>query len=134
MDKKAIIYIYISLQTELNKHDSNFQLKACSEYAKQNGYVIFEPAYIDDVRQKDPKDTRELARVLEYLLTNKDNVSSMIIYNSALLPSDKYTRSILFADFKNEGFKIISVTEGEIELKTNVFLQILRYFVNHVSM
>jgi len=132
MDKKAIINIYTSRQTDIDKHNLDFQLKACIEYAKENGYEIFEAAYVDDVRQKDPKDTKELARALEYLLANNDNVSNMIIYDSALLPNDKYLRSILFADFKNDSLKIISTTEGEIKLKTSIFLQILRYFVNHI--
>jgi len=57
----------------------------------------------------------------------------LIIYSTDLLPQDKGIRNIFYADLKNSGITLISVTEGDIRLKVNIFLQLLRIMVNHGS-
>lgn len=142
MKKYAVIYLHVSDESESIGQDLYSQAVKCQEYAYAHEFTICNSVFIDDSRKVNDQIKKwgflspfgreyvELTKAYEYIRLVLPEPSYLIIYSTDLLPKNKGIRNIFYADLKNRGIKLISITEGEIQLKVNIFLQILRIMVN----
>ncbi len=113
MEKRAVIYIRVSDQSQIENNSLEVQEKACRNYAKQKGYAVHEPIFKDEGFSAKHVDTRpDMKNLLLFCCNKKNNISYVIVYKM-----DRWSRNAeeglaAAALLAKYGVELISTTEG----------------------
>lgn len=122
MNKTCYIYLRVSTDEQAKEGFSlENQRRACTEYAKGNGYQVVE-VFLEDGKSARSTNRPEFQRLLEAI--EKRPVTAIIIYKI-----DRFARNV--ADFavtkkliEKRGLEFISITEGNLSQSSNLIANI----------
>src|SRR3982751_5577413 len=124
--KKAVAYIRISSQRQINNESPSTQREAIQRYADANGVKIVR--WFEDIARTGKNAEREgLQELLEYCIQHKGELSYWIVYNMRRASRDieSYT-TIIKSALKARGISVRSATEPAIDdTKEGRFLETL---------
>ncbi len=95
---KAVIYIRVSDQSQVDNNSLETQLKACRVYADNNNYEVVEVFREEGVSAKHIQTRPEMRRLLAFCTTKKNNIGAIIVYKM-----DRWSRNT------EEGLAAISI-------------------------
>lgn len=102
-------YIYCRVSTDRQEYSNDNQIRACSEYAKNNEYDIVN-TFVEDGKSGTTTDRPEFQSMLSAI--DEHPVSAIITYKI-----DRFARNVsdfsnIRKGFKKNGIKLLSVSEG----------------------
>lgn len=109
--KRAVIYIRVSDPSQIENNSLETQLKACKQYAENNGYEIVKVFREEGVSAKHTHTRQAMREMLEYSTLKSNKISAVIIYKM-----DRWSRNVeegLLAEslLAKYGIPILPVTE-----------------------
>lgn len=86
---KAVVYIRVSDQSQIDNNSLETQLKTCKQYAENNNYEVVEIFREEGVSAKHIQSRPAMRRMLDYCTLKKNRISAVIIYKM-----DRWSRNV----------------------------------------
>jgi site-specific DNA recombinase len=90
MEKRAVIYIRVSDQSQIENNSLETQEKACRKYALDKGYTVVEPIFREEGKSAKHIQTRpQLRNLLSFVSAKKNKIDAVIVYKF-----DRFSRNL----------------------------------------
>ena len=110
---RAVIYIRVSDESQLDNNSFETQEKSCRKYIESKGYQFVQPVFKEDALSAKHVNTRpELMKLINFCCDKKNDISFVVVYRI-----DRWTRNTeegLAAEslLSRHGIELTSATEG----------------------
>lgn len=109
---ECVAYIRVSTDEQVKGTSLETQRKACSDYARNNGWKLPKVnIFRDEGESAKAADRPELLRMLEYCRINKGKVDKCIVWKLDRFSRNTEDHGMLKAVLKTHGVTLVSVTE-----------------------
>lgn len=110
---RAVIYIRVSDESQLENNSFETQEKSCRRYIENNNFELVEPIFKEEAVSAKHVNTRpELLRLMKFCSDRRNNISAVIVYRI-----DRWTRNTeeglsALSYLSKYGVELLSSTEG----------------------
>ncbi len=112
MTRRAVIYIRVSDQSQIENNSLESQLKTCDAFAKQSGYEVIK-IYREEGKSAKEVFTREkLKELMSFCLVKANHIDAMIVYKYDRFSRNSADGQAAIALLAKAGVDVISATEG----------------------
>ena len=131
--RRAVAYIRISSQRQVNGESPETQLQAIAEYAKRNNIEILETFY-DEAKSGKNTDRPALNDLIAYATKRRDDIDHVLVYkmNRASRDITSYVTGFLLP-LKRLGISIRSATEPTDDSVYGQFMEMFNVLVGQMD-
>jgi len=130
--KKAFAYSRCSSKGQINGDTWDRQEKAINDYAESHGIEV-EKFFRDEGITGTTENRPALAEMIVSMQQNGHGIKTVIIEKMDRLARDLMVQEIIIADFKKEGFELISAHEGEDLLSEDPTRKLVRQVLGAIA-
>lgn len=114
MNKKAVLYLRVSSQKQVDNFSLQNQEIICREYCQKNNYEVVK-VFIEPGESAKTDDRPEFQKMLLYCRRKENEINTVIFYHSSRFSRDTKDLLIIQADLARYAINLDSVTEPMIK-------------------